>query len=280
MRKFGGLSSGSTGWSNCSLPEAASSERASMSSKWIPLLWTGLLLGAGGPGPAHGQQYWIDWHAVAGGGGTSSNSQSSLSVTVGQSNTIQMSGGGFPTGGFWSLESAAAVMGAPVFLAQPQGQTVGVGANVVLSVNVTGLSPIAYQWQFDGANIAGATGSALTVPAAQATNAGDYTVVVSNSLGSVTSAATGLRVRPFLGCVSGRIGLTLTWPSQSCAASRNECRGAILRCARCHQPLRAGDYLRASAILPGAGGDGWDRRTGLVFEQWAVRAPSRGLAGV
>jgi hypothetical protein len=186
-----------------------------MSSKWIPLLWTGLLLGAGGPGPAHGQQYWIDWHAVAGGGGTSSNSQYSLSVTVGQSDAIQMSGGGyFLTGGFWSLDSAAAAIGAPVFLAQAQSQTVGAGASVVLSVNVTGVSPIAYQWQFDGANIAGATGSALTVPAAQTTNAGNYAVVVSNSLGSVTSAATGLRVRPFLGCVSGRNGLTLTWPSE------------------------------------------------------------------
>src|ERR1035441_333470 len=83
-----------------------------------------------------------------------------------------------------------------------------------LSVNVTGVSPIAYQWQFDGANIAGATSSALTVPVAQPTNAGNYTVVVSNSLGSVTSSATGLRVRPFLGCVGGRNGLTLTWPTQ------------------------------------------------------------------
>ena len=186
-----------------------------MSSKWIPLFWTGLLLGSVGPGSARGQQYWIDWYEVGGGGGTSSNSQYSLSGTIGQSDTMQMSGGGyFLTSGFWSIDSAVAATGPPVFLVEPQSQTVAAGANAVLSVNVTGLSPIAYQWQFDGANIAGATSSALTVPAAQATNAGNYTVVVSNSLGTVTSSATGLRVRPFLGCVSGTNGLTLTWPGQ------------------------------------------------------------------
>lgn len=186
-----------------------------MSNKWIPLLWAGLLLGAATPGPARGQQYWIDWYAIAGGGGISSNSLYSLSGTIGQSDTVQMSGGGyFLTGGFWSIGSALGATGAPVFLAEPQSQTVVAGANVVLSVNVTGESPIAYQWQFDGANIAGATSSALTVLAAQATNAGNYTVVVSNSLGTMTSTATGLRVRPFLGCVSATNGLTLTWPSQ------------------------------------------------------------------
>jgi hypothetical protein len=186
-----------------------------MSRKWVSLMWTGLLLGAAGTGSAHGQPYWIDWYAVGGGGGTSSNSQYSLSGTIGQSDTMQMSGGGYLlTGGFWSLGTAVAATGAPVFLAQPQSQTVAAGANVVLSVNVTGVPPLAYQWQFDGANIPGATSSTLTVPAAQPTNAGNYTVVVSNLRGTVTSSATGLRVRPFLGCVSGRNGLTLTWPSQ------------------------------------------------------------------
>jgi hypothetical protein len=186
-----------------------------VSRKWMSGLWTGLLLAAAGTGPAHGQQFWIDWYEVGGGGGTSSNSQYSLNGTVGQSDTMQMSGGGyFLTGGFWSLGSTATATGAPVLVAQPQSQTVAAGANVVLSVEVSGVSPFTYQWQFDGASIPGATNRSLTVPAAQPSNAGNYTVVVSNPLGTVTSSATGVRVRPSLGYVSGSDGLTLTWLSQ------------------------------------------------------------------
>jgi hypothetical protein len=47
---------------------------------------------------------------------------------------------------------------------------------------------VSYQWQFDGTNIAGATNASLTLTDARFTNAGTYTVIVSNSAGPVTSS--------------------------------------------------------------------------------------------
>ena len=65
--------------------------------------------------PAAAQQYSIDWHKIAGGGGTSTNGQYSLSGTIGQPDAGgTMSGGNFSlTGGFWSLVSLVQTAGAP-----------------------------------------------------------------------------------------------------------------------------------------------------------------------
>ena len=63
----------------------------------------------------HAQQYSIDWYKIAGGGGTSTNSQYSLTGTIGQPDAGgAMSGGNYSvTGGFWSLYAVQTV-GAPV----------------------------------------------------------------------------------------------------------------------------------------------------------------------
>ena len=63
------------------------------------------------------QQYAIDWHKVAGGGGTSTNSPYSISGTIGQpdaSANNAMTGGSYSlTGGFWSLISVVQTAGLP-----------------------------------------------------------------------------------------------------------------------------------------------------------------------
>ena len=62
-------------------------------------------------------------------------------------------------------------------------------------VTATGDSPLNYQWFFNGTNILGnATNSLLSIPNAQTNNAGNYTVVVTNSIGAVTSAPAMLTV--------------------------------------------------------------------------------------
>jgi hypothetical protein len=61
-----------------------------------------------------------------------------------------------------------------------------------LVVAATGTGPLSYQWKRNGANIAGATNSTLTVSNVQSGSAGNYTVVVSNSAGSATSTAATL----------------------------------------------------------------------------------------
>jgi hypothetical protein len=64
---------------------------------------------------ASAQSYSIDWYKIAGGGGTSSNGQFTLSGTIGQHDAGgPMVGGNFSlTGGFWSLLSVVQTVGSP-----------------------------------------------------------------------------------------------------------------------------------------------------------------------
>jgi hypothetical protein len=82
----------------------------------------------------------------------------------------------------------------PVITAQPQSQTNSVGVNVAFSVTATGTAPLAYQWRFGGTNIPSGINNVLSITNIQATNAGNYTVVVTNSVGSVTSSVAVLAV--------------------------------------------------------------------------------------
>jgi hypothetical protein len=72
----------------------------------------GLLL----PATGFAQQYSIDWYKIAGGGGTSSGGQYTLSGTIGQPDASgAMTGGNYSlTGGFWSLISVVQTPGAPL----------------------------------------------------------------------------------------------------------------------------------------------------------------------
>jgi uncharacterized protein YjiK len=81
---------------------------------------------------------------------------------------------------------------APTISVQPQGQTVTAGASVEFSVVATG-NPT-YQWYLNGTAISGATSSTYSLTSAQSANAGDYTVTVTNSYGSVTSSKATLTV--------------------------------------------------------------------------------------
>ena len=74
------------------------------------------------------QQYSIDWYKVAGGGGTSSNGQYTVSGTVGQHDAGgPMTGGNYSlTGGFWALISEVQTAGAPTLYISHSGNTVTV----------------------------------------------------------------------------------------------------------------------------------------------------------
>jgi RHS repeat-associated protein len=85
----------------------------------------------------------------------------------------------------------------PVITAQPTSQTVVQGNNVTFSVGVSSSStiPLSYQWDFNGTNfLAGAINASLTLTNAQLTNAGIYSVVVTNVFGSATSSNVVLTV--------------------------------------------------------------------------------------
>ena len=84
---------------------------------------------------------------------------------------------------------------APVIVAQPQSQSVAPGGSVTLAVVASGSAYLAYQWYFNtNTPVANATNATLTLNNVSATNAGTYSVTVTNSAGSVTSARALLTV--------------------------------------------------------------------------------------
>ncbi len=82
----------------------------------------------------------------------------------------------------------------PAIAQQPSSQTVSTGYSASFSITASGTAPLSYQWLFNGVNLSGQTTSALTLDNVAATQAGTYSVVVKNGLGSVTSAAARLTV--------------------------------------------------------------------------------------
>jgi hypothetical protein len=100
--------------------------------------------------------------------------------------------------------------GAPAITTQPANQAVTPGQSAAFSVTATGTAPLSYQWRKNGANLSGATASSYTTPAtASSDNGAQFTVVVSNSTGSVTSSAATLTVS------SGTIALSASPTSLS-----------------------------------------------------------------
>jgi uncharacterized protein YjbI with pentapeptide repeats len=82
----------------------------------------------------------------------------------------------------------------PGITSQPQSQTTIQGQNASFSVTASGTAPLSYQWNFNGAALSGATSSELTLSNVQTRIAGNYSVVVTNIAGSITSAAATLIV--------------------------------------------------------------------------------------
>ncbi|MEY4326074.1 MAG: hypothetical protein RIS24_2245 [Verrucomicrobiota bacterium] len=95
---------------------------------------------------------------------------------------------------FFRLRQAELVGKGPVIIQEPQNLTVRAGSNAVFTVVAEGTGPLLYQWFFNGATIPGSRQATLTLTNAQEPNAGDYWVVVANSIGNVTSAVAKLTV--------------------------------------------------------------------------------------
>ena len=84
---------------------------------------------------------------------------------------------------------------APSITTQPASQSVATGSTATFTVVATGTGPLSYQWKKGTSDIAGASSASYTTPATTAAdNGAAFSVAVSNSAGSVTSAAATLTV--------------------------------------------------------------------------------------
>jgi pectate lyase len=93
----------------------------------------------------------------------------------------------------WLLTSYPAT--APFIVAQPQNVTVAAGQSASFIVFAGGSASLNYQWYFNtNTPVANATNATLTLASVQSTNVGVYSVVVTNSTGSVASTNVSLNL--------------------------------------------------------------------------------------
>ena len=86
---------------------------------------------------------------------------------------------------------------APSITTQPANQTVFAGQTTTFSVMANGTSPLNYQWRKNGTAISAATSASYTTPAETTSDSGAlFSVVVSNSVGNITSNSATLTVNP------------------------------------------------------------------------------------
>ena len=78
-------------------------------------------------------------------------------------------------------------LAAPGITVQPASQIIFFGNTLNLSVTASG-SNLTYQWQFNGTNLPGATGTTLTVTNMNVALAGNYQVVINNVFGTLVSS--------------------------------------------------------------------------------------------
>ena len=83
---------------------------------------------------------------------------------------------------------------APAITTQPTNQMVLTGGTATFSVTASGTAPLSYQWQFYGTNIVNATNTTLILNNVQLNQTGNYSVTVSNIVGSTNSANAALTV--------------------------------------------------------------------------------------
>ena len=122
-----------------------------------------------------------------------------LVKATGTNSTLQF-GAENPPNGFGLDDVRLIALTPPGFTSQPTNLTIQPGANATFSANAIGFAPLRYQWLRNGTNLSnggnltGATSNVLLFTAASVTNGGDYTLVVTNNYGAITSSVATLTI--------------------------------------------------------------------------------------
>jgi hypothetical protein len=129
-------------------------------------------------------------------GGVGVTSKTSVPVSAGETYYILAGGYGGDIGNLvlHLLYNAAGTP--PIFFSQPVGLTKASGATASFSVTLGGSLPFYYQWRLGGLSLAGATNNTYTIASVQTSNAGLYSVMVTNPYGSALSSNALLTVLP------------------------------------------------------------------------------------
>ena len=150
---------------------------------------TTLSVSAAGP-LANTYQWRFGGVPIAGATGTTLSVSGVTSTNSGRYDVVVRNSGGSTI----SAPATLTVIDAPVVTRSPVGLQVPQGQSFSLSAAASGGGSLQYQWRLNGVALSGATASTLTVSSCQSSQAGQYTVVVSNSAGTVTSTAATVTV--------------------------------------------------------------------------------------
>lgn len=116
----------------------------------------------------------------------------------------------------------------PNLTSQPTSRTVLEGSNTTFTVSATGIGTLHYQWKFNQTNIVGAISSSFSIANAQMTDAGLYSVLVSDNNAGTLSDSAVLSVQIPLtnapGSVVAPTGLVNWWPADG---SVNDIQGNL-----------------------------------------------------
>ncbi len=209
-----------------------------------------LTVAASGNG-TEGFQWWFDSTNLLAGA-----TNASLTVT----NTQSASAGNYTvvvsdyTGSVTSSVATLTVTGggtSPSITTGPTNQTVATGQNATFTVAAGGTAPLNYQWWFNTNSIlAGATNASLTITNAFSTNAGSYSVVVTNpyDLTNVAAMLTVTKSTPTITVAPTARGITF---GQTLAAS-NLSGGSATNLVN-HAPVAGGFTFTTPTTAPGAG---------------------------
>ncbi len=122
------------------------------------------------------------------------NGQTGQALTI---NPVQASDAGAYTvevtntaGGPATASATLTVLVPPAITLAPESQTVDPGSSVTFTVAARGSEPLSYVWKHDGNTIPGQTTTMLKLTGVTSTDAGTYTVEVSNAAGSANASAT------------------------------------------------------------------------------------------
>ena len=130
-------------------------------------------------------QWYKDGTAIPGATGTSLSMTNVQTANAGSYKVVVSNNAGT------SVTSNAAILivnyTPPTITTQPVSVAALQGQTVTFSVTATGSAPLIYQWLKNGVPIPSATAATLTLSNVQASDADTYTVVITNTAGSVTS---------------------------------------------------------------------------------------------
>jgi hypothetical protein len=164
---------------------------------------------------------------------------------------------------------------APAILVPPASVSVQVGQVAGFSVTASGTPPLSYQWRRNGTPIAGATTSSYITPVTTlADNGATFDVEVSNTLGSVTSAAATLTVTntpPVAGtykrALAGRVAATY---GAGCTNASGGAAGPIVVAANGDVSWDGGSMSLSSTSSAVVLSNGYDNGAGVSLTVGAI----------